>query len=106
MSYILNEMIALRSWWRVPYAYYVKGVCTAQKLTKEEFELLRCCDGQSENEKTESIQVLKGLIAGFRYDGEAAYEFKLYTDAACTEAYDPYKDTDSDLTIYVKWTNT
>ena len=27
-----------------------------------------------------------------------------YTDAACTENYDPYADTDSDLTIYVKWT--
>jgi hypothetical protein len=26
-----------------------------------------------------------------------------YTDAACTESYDPYVNTDSDLTIYVKW---
>ena len=30
-------------------------------------------------------------------------QFSVYTDAACTEAYDPYADTDSDLTIYVKW---
>lgn len=34
------------------------------------------------------------------------YAAEFYTDAACTEAYDPYADTDSDLTIYVKWTNT
>ena len=27
-------------------------------------------------------------------------------DAACTEAYDPYVDADSDLTVYIKWTNT
>ena len=24
-------------------------------------------------------------------------------DAACTEGYDPYADTDSDITVYVKW---
>ena len=55
MSYILNETIALRSWWRVPYAYYVKGVLTARKLIKEEFELLSRCDGQSEIEESELL---------------------------------------------------
>ena len=59
-----------------------------------------------ENEKIESVQVPKGLIVGFRYDEDSEYEFEVYTDAACTELYDPYADTDSDLTIYVKWTNT
>ena len=58
-----------------------------------------------ENEKIESVQVPMGLVIGFRYDENDAYEFHLYTDAACTELYDPYADTDSDLTIYVKWTN-
>ena len=56
------------------------------------------------NEKSESVQVPKGLIIGFRYDEDDTSEFHLYTDAACTESYDPYTDTDSDLTIYVKWT--
>ena len=28
---------------------------------------------------------------------------EFYTDADCTEAYDPFADTDSDLTVYVKW---
>ena len=59
MTYILNEMIALRSWWRVPYAYYVKGVVAAQKLTKEEFEVLSRCDGYSEIEDSE---LLTGLL--------------------------------------------
>ena len=58
-----------------------------------------------ENEKSESVQVPKGLILGFRYDEDDAPEFHLYTDAACTESYDPYANTDSDMTIYVKWTN-
>ena len=55
------------------------------------------------NEKTESVQAAKGLIIGFRYDEDAEENFVLYTDAACTELYDPYVNTDSDLTIYVKW---
>ena len=49
-----------------------------------------------------SCQIAKGLVPGFRYEGED-YVFEVYTDAACTELYDPYVDTDSDLTIYVKW---
>ena len=55
----------------------------------------------TEKEERESIQAPKGLIIGFEFDGEAAF----YTDAACTELYDPYADTDSDLTVYVKWPN-
>ena len=57
----------------------------------------------TENEKIESVQVPKGLIIGFRYDEDDASEFHLYTDAACTESYDAYADTDSDLTIYIEW---
>lgn len=57
----------------------------------------------TDNEKTERIQTPKGLLVGFRYDEDSTYDFALYVDAACTEAYDPYADTDSDLTIYVKW---
>ena len=56
-----------------------------------------------ENEKIESVQVPKGLIIGFRYDEDDTSEFHLYIDAACTEPYDPYMNTDSDLTLYVKW---
>lgn len=48
MKYILNKNIALRSWWRAPYAYYIKGECEAQRLSKEEFELLSLCDGHTD----------------------------------------------------------
>ena len=57
-------------------------------------------------EESKSIQAPKGLIIGFEYDDDLEYVAEFYTDAACTELYDPYADTDSDLTIYVKWTNT
>ena len=39
MKYILSENIALRSWWHVPYAYYVRNVRNAVGLKKEEFEI-------------------------------------------------------------------
>ena len=42
-------------------------------------------------------------IIGFEYDDELEDAVEFYTDAACTESYDPYADTDSDLTVYVKW---
>ena len=56
----------------------------------------------TEKEVSQSIQAAKGLAVDFRY-GEEEYVFEVYTDAACTELYDPYVDTDSDQTIYVKW---
>lgn len=52
MYYILNPNIGLRSWWRTPYAYYIKGVRDAKRLTKEEFEFLSLCDGKTELEET------------------------------------------------------
>ena len=57
----------------------------------------------TEQEVTQSVQSPKGLIIGLRYDEDSTYAFEVYTDAACTESYDPYTDTESDLTIYVKW---
>ena len=56
----------------------------------------------TEKEVSQSIQAAKGLAVDFRY-GEEEYVFEVYADAACTEFYDPYVDTDSDQTIYVKW---
>ena len=57
----------------------------------------------TEKEESLSIQAPMGLIFGFEYDDALEGVAEFYTDAACSEAYDPYADTDSDLTIYVKW---
>ena len=57
----------------------------------------------TEKEVSQTVQVPKGLIVGLRYDEDTAYVFEPYIDAACTESYDPYADTDSDLTIYINW---
>ena len=65
MTYILCKNIALRSWWRVPYAYYIKGVRDAQRLTKEEFAFLSLCDGHTELEDRALAECLvqKGMIS-------------------------------------------
>ena len=58
----------------------------------------------TDKEETKSIQAPKGLIIGFEYDDALEGAAGFYADAACTQNYDPFGDTDSDLTIYVKWT--
>ncbi len=63
MYCILNKQIALRSWVRSPYAYYMRGRRDAGRLKKEEYELLKKCDGQHDLEKSD---LLKGFImSGF-----------------------------------------
>lgn len=59
----------------------------------------------TEKEESKSIQLPKGLIFGLEFDDAFADAVEFYTDADCAEYYDPYVNTDSDLTIYVKWTN-
>ena len=65
MYCILNPNIGLRSWWRVPSAYYVKGMRDAQRLPKEEFDFLSLCDGQSETANGELAEkfIRRGFIA-------------------------------------------
>lgn len=88
MSYILNETVALRSWWRVPYAYYLKGERNAEKLTKEEFELLSCCDGHSEIENDELLESLieRGFISECK-SGEKS--LSSWQRMACDNRYFP-----------------
>jgi hypothetical protein len=57
----------------------------------------------TDKEETKNIQAPKGLIIGFEYGDGLEDAVSFYTDAACTEAYDPYANTDSDLTVYIKW---
>ncbi len=56
--YILNPNIALRSWWLVPYAYYIKGMRDAKGLKKDEFEFLARCDGRSDIEEADNGSTL------------------------------------------------
>ena len=64
MRYILDSRIALRSWQQVPYAYYWKGSPYAKGLKKEEFELLRSCDGKREQEADDLLETMaaRGFI--------------------------------------------
>ena len=57
----------------------------------------------TENEKTESIQVAKGLQVAFPADYFVEESYTLYADAACTQTFEDEWDVNADLTIYVKW---
>ena len=59
----------------------------------------------TEKEVNQNFQIPKGLLIGFTWDDAFEDKVELYTDADFTEAYDAYVNTDSDLTIYVKWAN-
>lgn len=56
-----------------------------------------------DKEVSQDFQIPKGLIVGFTYGDDFVDQVEFYTDAACTEAFDPYTDAESDLTVYVKW---
>ena len=57
----------------------------------------------TENEKTESIQVPKGLQVAIGNDWGVEETFSVYEDAACTQPFEEEWDVNSDVTIYVKW---
>ncbi len=50
MRYILNRDVGLRSWRRLPYAYYRRNERNARRASKATFELLLRCDGVQELE--------------------------------------------------------
>ncbi len=87
--YILNPNIALRSWRRVPYAYYIKGMRNAKGLKKDEFELLLQCDGKTELDGKSPL-VEKFLDMGIIHtakDGDTLSEWQKYLD--CDNRYFP-----------------
>ena len=67
----------------------------------------------TESEKSESVQIPKGLSIvlepdfifeiDFSMNPDIEGAFELYSDAACTQPFDLSEDNDSDVTIYVKW---
>lgn len=65
MYCILNENIGLRSWVKTPYAYYIKGYRDAQRLTKDEYELLTQCDGLHDLTQTPVLEKMlrSGMVS-------------------------------------------
>ena len=57
----------------------------------------------TDKEISQSFRIPKGLYIGFSWPDAYEDKVELYADAACTELYDAYVDTESDLTVYVKW---
>ncbi|MBQ5356595.1 MAG: hypothetical protein IIU57_00005, partial [Oscillospiraceae bacterium] len=57
----------------------------------------------TEKEISQNFQIPKGLIVGLTWDDAFENKVELFADAACTESYDPYVNTDSDITICIKW---
>ena len=58
----------------------------------------------TDKEESKTIKAPKGLVVGFQYGDEFENAAEFYADAACTKGYDPFADTVSDLTVYIKWT--
>lgn len=58
----------------------------------------------TENEKTESLQVAKGVLVGCAPDTFTTDKlFTVYADAACTQLHPDQPDTQNDVTLYIKW---
>ena len=58
------ETVSLRAWMLIPYAYYRQGEVFAQKLTKDEFELMLKCDGKHNLKESDLLRslILRGLL--------------------------------------------
>ena len=56
VRYILADDVALRSWWRVPYAYITRMDRQAIGVSPEEFDVLLRCDGEQEIEDSPALQ--------------------------------------------------
>lgn len=88
MKYILTDRIALRSFWLVPYAYYVKNDSMARGLRKEEFDFLLACDGTNDIEPNElSETFLKRNMIRECADGEKLTAWQQYRN--CDNRYMP-----------------
>ena len=57
----------------------------------------------TEGERTDVIRTPKGLQVSFSPDWSVDNTFGAYTDAACTNPIPETPDTNSDVTVYIKW---
>ena len=58
MYFTLPDTVALRSWQRVPHAYYYKNHPYALPLSEREFAVMRQCDGEHDVEFDETVAAL------------------------------------------------
>ena len=89
MYCILNPNVALRSWWLVPWAYYIKGNRNAIGLKKEEFDLLSLCDGKHDLEETPLLTrfLSSGMVFAVSPDENA--ELSPWQKRECDNRYFP-----------------
>ena len=87
-TYILNPHIALRGWWFVPRAYYHRDVFGARKLSAEELDILKQCDGETEIAPSPVLESLveRGFCAPAE-NGEKLTEWQKYR--FCDNRYFP-----------------
>jgi hypothetical protein len=81
----------------------VKTILAYENQTEDLRNVTVVSNPGTDKEESKSIKTPKGLIIGFEYDDELEDAVEFFTDAACTESYDPFANTDSDLTVYIKW---
>lgn len=105
-DYSFNDGTAMQSITTVSYdaeePEHVRAILKYENETENLRNITIVNNPGTDKEVSQSFQIPKGLIIGFRYEDED-YVFEVYTDAACTEAYDPHANTESDETVYVKW---
>ena len=58
MYFTLPDTVALRSWQKVPRAYYCKNHPYAMPLSEREFAIMRLCDGEHDIEWDETVAAL------------------------------------------------
>lgn len=79
MYFRIPEYIGLRSWQKVPCAYYIKNLPYAQPLTRKEFEIMQLCDAEHDIAFNDTIAELatRRLITSCER-GEKPSEWSLY----------------------------
>ena len=79
MYFTLPDTVALRSWQKVPRAYYLKGYPYARPLSEREFSVMLRCDGEHDIEFDETVMALamKRMIVSCE-KGDHPSEWSMY----------------------------
>ena len=86
MKCILNDGVKIRGFQLIPFCYYQNDVETASKLTLEEYNLLKKCDGKQEIEPSDllySLMLDKKIIRPLKKEEQLSnkdYQLSKYCD--------------------------